>query len=131
MNGSQENYKSHYVPIASQLIGIKKGKIKKRKNEKTILYASTKSNFSIEREKELKEYKIYKKKNKKIKDESNKSRLRKILDTNKCSICSWIGPCDIHRKKPGYLGGEYKLENVEVVCPNCHRLAHRNIIKGV
>lgn len=45
---------------------------------------------------------------------------------NKCSICGWGGPCDFHRKKEQ---GEYSLENIEPVCPNCHRLIHRKILK--
>lgn len=43
---------------------------------------------------------------------------------NKCSICSWIGPCDMHRI---IEQGKYIRENVISVCPNCHRLHHGGI----
>lgn len=65
---------------------------------------------------------------KRLSSQNIREKLRKTLDTNKCSICSWIGPCDIHRKIPGFLGGKYTFENIMVVCPNCHRLEHR---KGI
>jgi len=51
------------------------------------------------------------------------------LDISKCSICNWDKTnCDIHRIKGGKEGGKYEKSNVIVVCPNCHRLIHRNII---
>lgn len=40
---------------------------------------------------------------------------------NKCSLCGWIGPCDIHKKEQG---GQYNMKNVISICPNCHRLVH-------
>jgi len=39
----------------------------------------------------------------------------------KCSSCSWIGPCDRHRR---IAGGKYTRANVVILCPNCHRLVH-------
>lgn len=42
----------------------------------------------------------------------------------KCVLCGWDGPCDIHRIIPGVLGGKYTIENIQSVCPNCHRLLH-------
>ena len=52
------------------------------------------------------------------------------IDTSKCSICGWDkANCDIHRIKKGKDGGKYEKENVIVVCPNCHRLLERGIIK--
>jgi hypothetical protein len=46
-------------------------------------------------------------------------------DPNLCSRCGWKGPCDKHRLVAGKDGGNYRAENVIVVCPNCHRLLHR------
>ncbi len=43
-----------------------------------------------------------------------------------CSVCSWKGPCDIHRvkKQIGYRNG-----NMISICPNCHRLVHLGELK--
>lgn len=46
------------------------------------------------------------------------------IPNNKCSICKWVGPCDRHRIIYGQYGGEYKEENLLILCPNCHRLLH-------
>jgi hypothetical protein len=46
------------------------------------------------------------------------------MDTKKCSLCGWVGPCDKHRVLAGKDGGRYVPGNVIVVCPNCHRLEH-------
>lgn len=48
-------------------------------------------------------------------------------DTNLCSLCGWLGPCDKHRLKAGKDGGGYTPGNIIVVCPNCHRLLHRGL----
>lgn len=44
---------------------------------------------------------------------------------NKCEICGWKGPCDVHRKIPQ---GSYNLKNIMSSCPNCHRLIHRDMM---
>jgi hypothetical protein len=46
------------------------------------------------------------------------------INTNRCSVCDWLGPCDKHRIKHGEEGGKYQDGNVAVLCPNCHRLLH-------
>ena len=47
-----------------------------------------------------------------------------------CSFCKWNKcNCDIHRIKNGKDGGRYTKENIIVLCPNCHRLVHRGLIK--
>jgi hypothetical protein len=50
------------------------------------------------------------------------------LNKTKCSVCGWKGPCDSHRILRGKDGGRYTAGNVIVVCPNCHRLAHRGLL---
>lgn len=50
------------------------------------------------------------------------------LKKKKCSICDWNGPCDRHRIKWGRFGGKYTKGNIMIVCLNCHRLIHRNIL---
>ena len=46
------------------------------------------------------------------------------LDTSRCPLCNWQGPCDRHRLIMGRDGGRYIKGNVIVLCPNCHRLLH-------
>jgi hypothetical protein len=47
-----------------------------------------------------------------------------------CSLCGWNkASCDIHRIVNGKDGGKYIKENIIVLCPNCHRLVHRGLIK--
>jgi len=53
--------------------------------------------------------------------------LNKIRNLNLCSLCSWVGPCDAHRLKG--TGSRYSRKNTIVVCPNCHRLIHRGLLK--
>jgi len=54
-----------------------------------------------------------------------KQRAIEHLPVNKCIICGWKGRCDKHRIKKG---GEYIPSNVIILCPNCHRLAHDNLL---
>ena len=56
-----------------------------------------------------------------------KQGLPLTLNIDECSVCGWDGPCDKHRIKPGKDGGEYTIDNVVVVCPNCHRDYHRGV----
>ena len=46
------------------------------------------------------------------------------INTKKCSVCGWLGPCDKHRIRFGSEGGRYQDGNIVVLCPNCHRLLH-------
>ena len=41
-----------------------------------------------------------------------------------CSICGWVGHCDTHRIKHGKDGGKYRIDNIIILCPNCHRYYH-------
>ena len=44
-----------------------------------------------------------------------------------CSSCGWDkAPCDIHHIIPKSKGGTDNYDNLTYICPNCHRLAHRN-----
>ena len=43
-----------------------------------------------------------------------------------CQRCGWNKSyCDLHRIVNGKDGGLYTLDNVEILCPNCHRIEHR------
>ena len=49
----------------------------------------------------------------------------KGLSSKPCEKCGWHeARCDLHRIIPGSKGGRYTKENVQVLCPNCHRLEH-------
>ena len=52
-----------------------------------------------------------------------------LLYLNKlsCSSCGWNEAyCDIHHIIPRSKGGTDDYDNLTYICPNCHRLAHRN-----
>ena len=48
----------------------------------------------------------------------------KLFPNHQCSVCGWVGPCDRHRVISGRDGGEYIEANVQILCPNCHKLKH-------
>ncbi len=39
-----------------------------------------------------------------------------------CERCDWVGYCDLHHKDGDHSNNE--LENLEFLCPNCHRSHH-------
>ena len=46
-----------------------------------------------------------------------------------CANCGWdLGPRDVHHIKLVSKGGKATSENMITLCPNCHRLAHRNLL---
>jgi len=48
---------------------------------------------------------------------------------DRCMNCGWDkAGCDGHHIIPLKKGGLNTIENISVLCPNCHRLAHRNIL---
>ena len=56
-------------------------------------------------------------------------KLQAILALNSCENCKWReGPRDVHHIIPVCKGGKNELLNLIVLCPNCHRLAHRNLL---
>jgi predicted restriction endonuclease len=53
----------------------------------------------------------------------------KLLYGNKCAVCSWSeASCDAHHIIPVSTGGENIVENIIILCPNHHRLAHNGIL---
>ncbi|MBE3141571.1 MAG: HNH endonuclease [Thermoplasmata archaeon] len=57
-------------------------------------------------------------------------KIRKIIKLAKCIFCGWDkAECDAHRIIYGCNGGQYTTNNVVPVCPNCHRLIHRGLLK--
>ena len=56
-------------------------------------------------------------------------KLQKILLTLPCANCGWnIGSRDIHHILPVCEGGKNEMNNLITLCPNCHHLAHRNLL---
>ncbi len=66
-------------------------------------------------------------------DEYSQTGLKKLI-VKPCERCGWNKSCcDLHRKINGKDGGKYVLDNVMVLCPNCHRIEHIGILnkKGI
>ena len=58
------------------------------------------------------------------------TEIKKLLHSSECFICGWDkAECDVHRIVYGCDGGKYIKGNVLPVCPNCHRLIHRGLLK--
>ena len=56
-------------------------------------------------------------------------KLQAILLTLPCANCGWnIGPRDVHHILPVCKGGKNEMDNLITLCPNCHRLSHRNLL---
>lgn len=47
---------------------------------------------------------------------------------NKCELCFYSETVDAHHIIPKYKGGPNEIENLMIVCPNCHALITRKII---
>lgn len=46
-----------------------------------------------------------------------------------CSICGWNeASCDVHHIVPKKNGGSNDHDNLTILCPNCHRKAHENLV---
>ena len=46
----------------------------------------------------------------------------------KCELCNYGMTIDTHHIIPRYKGGLHEIENLMVICPNCHGLITRRII---
>ena len=52
-----------------------------------------------------------------------------FVDTFSCFNCGWgKAICDVHHIVPKSKGGSDAHSNLTVVCPNCHRLIHKNLL---
>lgn len=55
------------------------------------------------------------------------SLMAKLYYKNKCMICEWDkGDCEAHHIVPKSKGGKNTLNNIRILCPNCHSLQHKN-----
>lgn len=62
-------------------------------------------------------------------EQNGTKKLQSILLTLPCANCEWnIGPRDVHHILPVCKGGKNEMNNLITLCPNCHRLAHRNLL---
>lgn len=57
--------------------------------------------------------------------------MRPLLKTMGCSNCGWnLATCDYHHIIPRSKNGTDDWWNITYLCPNCHRLAHEEILKA-
>lgn len=62
-------------------------------------------------------------------EEGATRRLQFVLLHFPCMRCKWAeGPRDVHHIIPVSEGGKNTMMNLITLCPNCHRLAHRNLL---
>jgi 5-methylcytosine-specific restriction endonuclease McrA len=47
---------------------------------------------------------------------------------NRCELCGYKSAVDTHHIVPKHQGGPHEVENLMVVCPNCHALITRRKI---
>ena len=61
-----------------------------------------------------------------IKELSKRTITKILIRANKgCSICGWNeSTCDIHHIIQRKDGGSNNMDNLILVCPNCHRIIH-------
>ena len=61
--------------------------------------------------------------------ENGSRKLQSILLTLPCANCEWKESSrDVHHIVPSCFGGKNQLNNLITLCPNCHRMAHRNLL---
>lgn len=48
---------------------------------------------------------------------------------NQCELCKYKLSIDTHHIVPKHAGGVHEIDNLMILCPNCHALLTRNIIK--
>lgn len=45
-----------------------------------------------------------------------------------CELCAYTLTIDTHHIIPKYKGGQHSINNLMVICPNCHALVTRGLI---
>ena len=62
-------------------------------------------------------------------EQNGTRKIQTIMLTFPCENCGWCeGPRDVHHITPVCEGGKNEVQNLITLCPNCHRLAHRNLL---
>jgi len=81
----------------------------------------------------LSRYKIEKRRSKDYQTRNSVAGWQKYLNKelkHTCEICGWNKTtCDMHHKISLQKGGKNERNNLILVCPNCHRLIHNNLLK--
>lgn len=54
---------------------------------------------------------------------------KELFYMKKCVICGFSGAVDRHHIIPRSENGENSEDNIILLCPNCHRRAHRGVYK--
>jgi hypothetical protein len=65
-------------------------------------------------------------------EKNKKGSMFRVLasELGACVKCGWDKvSCDKHRLVPGCQGGKYEKDNIVMLCPNCHRMAHYGILE--
>ena len=70
-------------------------------------------------------------------EKSTSENLRKevaIRFKYKCALCGWHiprcagGGCEVHHIKEVCNGGSNEINNLILLCPNCHKMVHKGLI---
>lgn len=62
-------------------------------------------------------------------DEISIKQIYKLFEGKACELCGWAETvCDIHHIVEVSDGGRNELDNLIVVCPNHHRMIHKNLV---
>lgn len=48
---------------------------------------------------------------------------------DRCELCFYPFSIDTHHIIPKYLGGPHEIDNLMIVCPNCHSLITRKVLE--
>lgn len=48
---------------------------------------------------------------------------------NSCELCNYNFTIDTHHVTPKYQGGPHEIDNLMIICPNCHALITRGQLK--
>lgn len=108
----------------------------KNKNKNTSVYKLNCKNCSNEFSSKVKNAKYCSKKCKSVSyynnsksEEFSMKTFNKVLANLPCEICGWDKTTrDNHHIIPVSEGGKNTLNNLIVLCPNCHRMTHKNLI---
>ncbi|RLD64349.1 MAG: hypothetical protein DRJ01_01190 [Bacteroidetes bacterium] len=104
---------------------------RKEINEKVSRKLSFDNKSKHEREKEKKKSYIREQEIFSILEVSKRTVSKILIRMNlRCSVCGWNeSVCDIHHIIPKSEGGSDEHTNLTYLCPNCHRLAHKDKLK--
>jgi len=59
---------------------------------------------------------------------ATRQRIKNLLNINSCELCGYDRILDVAHIVPRKDGGKWTLDNVLILCPNCHRLFDKNLL---